>query len=657
MAFENQGISRRDFLHAGAGAAATAVVMTAVPNCTPTALAVEGETGDEERVTEELSVPEMDAPEVTAYESDVLVIGGGFAGLNAAMAAAESGVSVVLVDKGTPGYAGLSPWAGTHAWFDPDYDDYDACRESIIRGGEFMNNQTWLDIWLNESKDTYERLLDWGLLDRYDRASDAGDYWADNNYVGYQEDIIADHDRHARYMTLLEEAGVTVVTHTMITKVVVEDDKTRGAIGFYVPSATVMKFDAKAVVMCMGQGSFRVQGWPAAADTFDGERICYELGLPICNKETEDYHSTQSTHPGTVFLSVAWSYLENFFFCPISGVDADDLNAYGRTQCRFLYYSPNYKEGVPIAAYTHSAGKAVEENENGDIRTGKAVDGNWEDNSSRTYRIGGASPGFCGHLMPGVHCDWDDTEGFTGIEGLYVAGDGMNASAPNGFGYGNIHGLTSNFCSTQGYHAGNAAAAYAEGVELTPISDDAYATEEERILEPLLRSQEEDVMGMDPSWCFNTLANIMTPYFVMNEKTDEMLESALHYVEHLRDETLPRLIATNGHDLRLYHECESKVLSAEMKLRAGLARKESRGFCYHADYQYRDDENFLCLIGCVKQEDGTMGIETFELPDEWKGDLDEDYNTRYPNTWPDEEAQLKEVFGWDITRPEPELSV
>ena len=46
----------------------------------------------------EPEICEMPAPKCCNYESDVLVIGGGFSGLMAAVTAAENGCSVALVD-------------------------------------------------------------------------------------------------------------------------------------------------------------------------------------------------------------------------------------------------------------------------------------------------------------------------------------------------------------------------------------------------------------------------------------------------------------------------------------------------------------------------------------------------------------------------------
>ena len=47
--------------------------------------------------------------------TDVLVIGGGIAGIFAAIKAKEQGADVVLADKGTVGKSGLSPWFGAYS--------------------------------------------------------------------------------------------------------------------------------------------------------------------------------------------------------------------------------------------------------------------------------------------------------------------------------------------------------------------------------------------------------------------------------------------------------------------------------------------------------------------------------------------------------------
>jgi succinate dehydrogenase/fumarate reductase flavoprotein subunit len=95
-------------------------------------------------------------------------------------------------------------------------------------------------------------------------------------------------------------------------------------------------------------------------------------------------------------------------------------------------------------------------------------------------------------------------------------------------------------------------------------------------------------------------------------------------------------MARSTHDMRLCHEMKHKVLSAEMKLRAGLERKESRGSHYRADYPYRNDDEFLCYIAVHKAEDGSMEVGKAPVKDEWKGDTTLEYSERYDNYYPGE---------------------
>ena len=70
----------------------------------------------------EYPTPSVPAPDTAEYSCDVLVVGGGLAGLNAAWAAAQAGSNVILVEKATPGYGGLSAWPSCTAFYDPELD-------------------------------------------------------------------------------------------------------------------------------------------------------------------------------------------------------------------------------------------------------------------------------------------------------------------------------------------------------------------------------------------------------------------------------------------------------------------------------------------------------------------------------------------------------
>lgn len=587
--------------------------------------------------TMELPRPgKMPCPYENAYTADVIVVGCGFAGLNAAVTVKEKGQSVLVIDKGRPGYSGLSPWPSSFRWFDPDRGDVaEAFRKAIQSGGDYISNLNWYEQWIKESKSIYRRLNDWGILAQYPKASEAGDYYTKEDFVGYRETF--DHfDRHKKWIEVLNRYEIPYLEHTMVVDVLTENGAVNGVIGFHVPSGQVIAANAKAVILATGTGSYKPTGYPTGGDTFDGEYIAYNLGLPIAGKEFEDFHQTPAAAPGNVFLDNHWQYLENIWLCG-GDVGMENASGYGAAKGNVMVLGRvrNAVNGVPAAdgseiqdvataLYTRRGGSRVYETDPEEVRSGKMS------TPVAASALGGAAVGMSCHLTSGVFCGLEDLTGSTTIPGLFTAGDGIHATSPSGAAYPCGVGFTSCFTSIDGTHAGNAAAEYAENTEIRPIAEETVVAKTAEITAPLNVEQ-----GFDPNWARDVLHSIMAPYWVNVAKTEGTLKAALVNVEYLRDHVVPKLAARTSHDLRLCIEMKHKVLSAEMKLRASLARQESRGTHYRADIPYRDDKNFLCYITVQKSEIG-MHTEKIPVPDAWAGDTSVPYDQRYHYYFPGE---------------------
>lgn len=245
--------------------------------------------------------------------------------------------------------------------------------------------------------------------------------------------------------------------------------------------------------------------------------------------------------------------------------------------------------------------------------------------------LAGAATGMCCHLTSGVFCGLEELDGYTGIPGLFTAGDGIHATCPSGAAYPCGVGFTSCFTSIDGTHAGAAAAKYAAEAAEPELPQALVEKRTGEITAPLAVEQ-----GYDPNWARDMLHSIMVPYWVSVAKTEETLQAALTQVTYMRDHVVPKLSAKTSHDLRLCIEMKHKVLSAEMKLRASLARRESRGNHYRSDFPCRDDDNFLCYITVQKNEAGDMVTTSVPLPEAWLGDRTEEYIKRYQYYFPGE---------------------
>lgn len=575
-------------------------------------------------------------PYDASWQCEVLVIGCGFAGLNAAASAKEAGQNVLVIDKGRPGYSGLSPWPSSFRWFDPKRDDAEACRNAMLKGGDYISNLGWYEAWIQESEGIFQRLMDWGILAQYPRAAEAGCFYEKEDFVGYRE-TFDKFDRHKKWVEVLERYEIPYIEHTMITDLLMQEERVAGAIGFHVPSGQTISVKSKAVILATGGGCFKPTGYPVGGDTFDGEYMAFHLGLPIAGKEFEDFHGTSAVAPGNVFLDNHWQYLENIWLCG-GDITPENSDKYANSKGNVMVLGRvrNACGGMPAtdgteiedvfkATFTRRGASQYYEGDASEIRSGKMS------TPVVASQISGGAVGMCCHLSSGVFCGMKELSGASGVKGLYVAGDGIHATAPSGAAYPCGVGFTSCFTSIDGDHAGKAAAAFAVTVDIPDIPDKLIEEKSKEMTAPYRVEK-----GFDANWARDILHSIMAPYWVHIAKNEATLGAALVQVEYMRDHVMPNLAARTSHDLRLCIEMKHKILSAEMKLRAGLERCESRGNTYRTDFPYRDDEKFLCYITIQKNAEGKMTINRVPMPEEWTGDKTLPYEKRYGFYYPGE---------------------
>ena len=72
---------------------------------------------------------------------------------------------------------------------------------------------------------------------------------------------------------------------------------------------------------------------------------------------------------------------------------------------------------------------------------------------------------------------------------------------------------------------------------------------------------------------------------------------------------MPMLRAGDLHELRLVFETSNMIISAEMKLKASIMRKESRCSHFRLDYPEMDTKNWNAWINIYKGGDGSMKLE------------------------------------------------
>ena len=578
--------------------------------------------------------PEQPAPETTEYTCDVLVVGCGWAGLHAAVTAADAGASVVVVDKGRPGYSGLSPFSQGATYHIEGYDDREASILAMTMAGEYVANLDWFNLWLDESESVVEQNKEFGFMETYPSATESG-YWDKWDPKGYRREF-EDKMRQPKWMGVLEDRGITVVEHTMLVDLVTTDGKVTGGVGFHTKSATPITFNAKAVCLCTGTGSMKSTGYPTSGDTFDGEYMCTNLGLTFVGKEFDDFHQTASYAPGSYYYDNTWEYSENMNGASI-GATMEGMDDYviKKLNSKIKYRNMSVLQGLsPVdgSQWQSSFTAASVTGHDGDA-SDPGNRGSFTRSKERVRDIFGAAPGMNSQMSCGVFCGWDDTDGFTGVPGLYVAGNGIYGCMVNGA----VFAVQTNHpgCCVMGNHAGAAAANYAASTELESLDQAQVDAIVEEIFAPSTRTK-----GVDPNWVIERLRDILVAPGVHVVKNEKALQAALMQIEILRDDFVPMMMGYTGHDLRLCLEAKHKCRSAEMKVKANLFRTESRGLHYRSDYPFRNDEEWLCHVGVSLDENGEVVCRKIDIPDSWKGDTSKKHEERYLVLFPGEADAL-----------------
>lgn len=213
---------------------------------------------------------------MTAYRVDVLVLGGGPAGTWAAIAAAESGASVILADKGYCGTSGAAAAGGNNLWLlPPEADVRDAAvRQREVEGGS-LSDRDWMHRTLDATWQGVARLADWG----YPFPTDAHGVVRRSSLQGPE------------YMRLMrnrtKRAGVTILDHHPAAELLTDaDGVVSGAAGLRRQDRnSAWTVHASAVILATGGCAFLSGALGCNPNTGDGQLMAAELGAELSGME------------------------------------------------------------------------------------------------------------------------------------------------------------------------------------------------------------------------------------------------------------------------------------------------------------------------------------------------------------------------------------
>jgi succinate dehydrogenase/fumarate reductase flavoprotein subunit len=241
-----------------------------------------------------------------AYETDVLIIGGGGAGTAAAFLAQESGVKVTIATKLRHGDANtMMAEGGIQAVSQPGKDSPYYHYLDTLGGGHFANVPELVYTLVTQAPSVIQWLEGLGIM--FDKKPDGNLKVFHLGGMSRRRDHVAADITGAEIMrTIRDEArnrdGIQVLEFSPVVELVLnEQGHCAGAILYNLETEEYFLVKAKAVILATGgSGRLHIGGFPTTnhyGATGDGLVLGYRAGVSVCFLHTTQYHPTGAIFP------------------------------------------------------------------------------------------------------------------------------------------------------------------------------------------------------------------------------------------------------------------------------------------------------------------------------------------------------------------------
>ncbi|MBI3670845.1 MAG: fumarate reductase (quinol) flavoprotein subunit [Acidobacteria bacterium] len=556
---------------------------------------------------------------------DVLLVGGGGAGLRAAIAVCEVNpkLSVAVISKVYPMRSHtVSAEGGAAAVVKPG-DSLDDHAYDTISGGDWLCDQDAVEIFVKEAPEEMLRLEHWGCP----WSRDPDGHIAVRAFGGMKKmrtwfaaDKTGFHMLHTLFQTSLKYTTITRYDEWFVTKLLVDDGRVQGVVAIELMSGKIQAITAKAVILCTG-GCGRVFRFTTNANikNGDGMALAYRAGAPLKDMEFVQYHPTGLPFTGILITEAARS--EGGYLLNKDGYRyLQDYNL-GRPQPKPVLLS------MELGPRDRLSQAFVKETEKGRTIKGPYGDVVHLDLRHLGEKIVNTKLPFVRELclkyenidplkelipvrpvvhymMGGVHTDLN---GATPLQGLYAAGEVacVSINGANRLGSNSLPELL-----VFGARAGSAAAAFAaeQKAPATPVL--AQAMDEKRRLE------EEYLRKTGGREHIATLRGEMQKDMEESAgiyRTGSSLAEAAGKLRQLQERFANVVLDDRGHtfntELLAALELSFMLDVAVAIVQCALHRTESRGAHQRTDFPKRDDEKFLAHSLLFWKEDGKPRVD------------------------------------------------
>ncbi len=554
-----------------------------------------------------------------------MLVGGGGAGLRAAIAIAETNprLSVAVVSKVYPMRSHTVSAEGGAAGVIAAGDSLDEHAYDTISGGDWLCDQDAVEAFVQEAPRELLRLEHWGCP--WSREADG--HIAVRPFGGmkrkrtwFAADKTGFHMLHALFQTTLKYSPIIRYDEWFVTKLLVDDGRVQGVVAIELMSGRVEAITARAVILCTG-GCGRVFPFTtnAAIKNGDGMALAWRAGVPLKDMEFVQYHPTGLPFTGILITEAAraeggwllnrdgYRYLQDYDLGkpePKPVLRSMELGPRDRLSQAFMQEVAKGRTlESPYGPVVHL-----------DLRHlgARLIDRKLPFVRELCIKYQNIDPvrelipvrPVVHYMMGGVHTDND---GATPLPGLYAAGEVacVSINGANRLGSNSLPELL-----VFGARAGRAAAEYASEQPEPASAVHAQANDERRWLqnEILHRTNGRERVATLRSEMQKTLESSAGIY-----RNGEALARGAAQLRELQDRFRDIALDDHSHTFNTERiaalELSFMLDVAEAIVNAALRREESRGAHQRTDFPERDDDRFLAHSLVYREEDGSCRVE------------------------------------------------
>jgi fumarate reductase flavoprotein subunit len=248
---------------------------------------------------------------VETYSHDILLIGGGGAGLRAAIAIAEAmpSADIAMVSKVYPMRSHTVSAEGGAAGVAGDDDTIEEHCYDTISGSDWLGDQDAIEYFCNEIPKELLRLEHWGCpWSREPNGKIAVRPFGGMTKMRtwFAADKTGFHLLHTLFQTSLKYTSINRYDEHFVTRLLVDDGAVRGVVAIELRTGRIRAITAKAVIICTG-GLGRIFPFTTNANicTGDGMALAYQAGAPLKDMEMVQYHPTGLPFTGILITEAA----------------------------------------------------------------------------------------------------------------------------------------------------------------------------------------------------------------------------------------------------------------------------------------------------------------------------------------------------------------